>query len=219
MSRPPFFLPSVLGVGLLVACEDVEEAGKEPGHSHGLVTRLGLRFIAEDTGEEVFAEWADPELDGDARIDDIVLHDAGTAADHAPRRYRLELEAWNDLEDPAEDVGAQILDLAEEHWLFFTGGAVEGPSTGANPDALFSLATLDTDADGLPLGMVNEVETLARGSGELEVVLRHLVPENGESTKVEGLDTLLAEEGLGALPGANDVQVVFSVTVEAGPSD
>lgn len=199
--------------GLLVACSDVEEDDKHGSHSHGLVTRVGLTFTPTDGGDPVFVEWADPELDGDPLIDDLVLDSESADGDHVPRAYELELEFWNDLEDPAGDVTTEIVAGGTEHWLFFTGSAVEGPASVDNPDALLSQETLDTDADGLPLGLVNDVETLAAGTGDLVVTLRHMVPVDGEATKVEGLDAQVSAEGFSSIPGGNDVQVVFPVEV------
>lgn len=78
---------------------------------------------------------------------------------------------------------------------------------------MFPIPYADEDDDGLPIGLNNQVETLALGTGELVVTLRHLVPEDGQPTKVAGLDTLVAEDGFSAIPGGNDVQVVFPVEV------
>ena len=197
-----------------VACSDVEEDDKGHGHTHGVITALDLTFTPQDGGEAETFTWSDSDLTGDPVIDEIVLEDAGTEDAHAARTFRVTIEAWNELENPVEDVTPDIETYGTEHWFFFTGAAVQSTATGDNPDAVISQAYLDSDDNGLPIGLDNEVVTLSRGSGQLVVSLRHLVPEDGTPTKVAGLDTLIATDGFDALPGGNDVQVVFPVTVQ-----
>jgi hypothetical protein len=211
-SHPPRALACLLTF-CGIACSDVEENQAVKGHSHGLVTRLGLTFTPGDGGEPVYVEWADPELDGDPRIDALVLEDGSTDPPHSPRAFDVQLDVWNDLEDPPQEVTPEIEGLGTEHWFFFTGSGIWSTATGDNPDAVLAWDYADEDDDGLPIGLNNQVETLALGTGELVVTLRHLVPEDGQPTKVAGLDTLVAEDGFSAIPGGNDVQVVFPVEV------
>jgi len=121
---------------------------------------------------------------------------------------------WNFLEDAAEDVTAEIAELDTEHQFFFLGSAVDGPATGKNDSAIISHAYADADVNGLPLGLENTFTTMAYGEGELQVVLRHLPPENGEDVKVDGLAGTVAEGGLNAIGGDNDINVTFNITVE-----
>jgi len=209
-------LPASLCLALLfTGCDDVEEdaSGDKP-HSHGLVTRLGITFTPDDGGDPVRVEWADPELDGDPIIDPLILDDAGDDDTHVARTFSVELDVWNDLEDPPSEVTPEILELGVEHWFFFTGSATESSATEANPDALLAWEYADEDAEGLPLGLINDVSTVGVGEGELVVTLRHLVPNDGQPTKVEGLDALVAADGFSAIPGGNDIQVVFPVDVQ-----
>lgn len=212
--RPPRLVLFLLAG--LAACSDVEQADKDQeGHSHGLSTRLGATFTPVDGGEALYFEWADPELDGSPVIDEIVLEDASSDSTHVEQAYLLELEVWNDLEDPPEEVTPEILELATEHWFFFTGAAVESSATGANDAALIAQSYSDQDENGVPIGVVSEIRTLALGTADMTVTLRHMAPlEDGAPTKVAGLDEVLATEGSSAVPGGNDIQVVFPVTVQ-----
>ena len=124
------------------------------------------------------------------------------------------MEIWNELEDPAEDVTPDILELAEEHQIFFTGSAVDGPATGPNPDAILTHSYTDSDANGLPLGLENTIVTRNTGTGELTVTLRHLPPENGEPTKTDGMAQDVATAGFSNIPGDIDIQVTFPIEVE-----
>ena len=64
------------------------------------------------------------------------------------------------------------------------------------------------------MGLLHDVTTAAEGEGRLELWLRHLPPQDGTPTKVEGLAEVVAVDGLDAIGGATDVQVGFDVSVE-----
>jgi len=198
-----------LGAMLLVlstACSDVEGEGDGHDHNHGLSTSLYLELTPRSGGDVLSFGWSDAENDGAPVIDDVRLADGET--------YDLGLAVWNELEDPAEDVTVEISDDAEEHQFFFTGDAVQGPATGDNVDAIVEHAYADTDANGAPVGLENTLAAIAAGSGTLVVTLRHIPPEDGNAVKTEGLAEAVAAGGLGAIPGENDIQVEFPVTVE-----
>ena len=118
------------------------------------------------------------------------------------------------MEERAEDITSEIADEADEHQVFFTGSAVEGPATGTNDEAVVSHAYLDADDQGLPIGLDNEIVSLVAGSGELIVTLRHMPEESGSPVKVEGAAEDVAEGGFSSIGGANDASVTFSITVE-----
>ncbi len=186
-----------------MACSDVTDRHAHD-HENELITTVVLTLTA---GEETLTwQWADPELDGDPIIDTVTLT-PGTL-------YGASLTFLNEAEDPAEDLTGEISDEAEAHQVFLTGDAVEGPATGANPDAILLHTYDDADANGDPIGLQNTLETLAAGSGELVVTLRHLPEEDGEAVKLPGLAETLATEGFAGIGGDSDVQVTFPVGVE-----
>jgi len=191
------------------ACSDVEDTDDDHGHdhdhNHGLTTKLVANFAPATGGSTLTFAWSDPEDDGSPIIDAIELPAAGEI-------YTVTLEVWNELEDPAEEVTPEIAELDTEHQFFFTGSAVHGPAND-NPDAVLEHSYLDEDADGLPLGIDNQIITLAAGTGDLIVTLRHLPPENGSATKTPGLADDVAGGGLSSIAGDNDISVVFPVEV------
>ncbi len=199
---------------LLAGCADVEDPDHAGGHTHGVTTTAVLHFTPEDGGDTLSFSWSDPENDGDPVIDDILLPDASTHNHHDTLVYTLDVELWNDLEDPVEDVTPDILNTAEEHQVFFTGSAVESDATGSNNDAIIAQAYDDSDAEGLPLGLSSTITTLDWGSGALTVTLRHMPPENGEAVKVEGLAEDVAADGFSAIGGEDDIQITFNIEVE-----
>jgi len=198
------------------ACSDVEDHDDDDGHhhNHGVTTTVVLNVTPAGGGETLTFAWADPENDGDPIVDPILLPDATDHNHHDPLTYKLDVEFWNELEDPAEDVTPEIAELAEEHQVFFTGSAVEGPATGANPGAIITHDYADEDADGLPLGLENGIATADWGTGELIVTLRHLAYENDQPTKTEGLADDVASGGLGAIAGEVDIQATFPIEVQ-----
>jgi len=194
----------------LSACSDVEghdhDGHDHHDHEHEVMTTVILTFTDIATAEELVFTWADPENDGSPVVDDILLVDGVD--------YAVGLQILNELEEPAEDITPEIADEDDEHQFFFTGSAVEGPATGANPDAVVVHAYADTDINGLPLGLENDILTVAAGSGDFTVTLRHMPPESGNAVKVEGLAEDVAEGGFSSIGGADDIQITYSLTVE-----
>lgn len=186
-------------------CKDVEDHDHEPNDNE-VITTVELTFQPQGGGAAQVFTWADPENDGSPVIDDITLLDA--------EDYTLSVAFLNELESPAEDITAEVDAESDEHQVFFTGDAVKGPATGDNAGAVIEQAYDDTDAGGLPVGLVNVITTLATGAGELIVTLRHMPPEGEEAVKVEGAAEEVAAGGFTAIGGDNDAQVTFPLTVE-----
>jgi hypothetical protein len=190
----------VLGAG----CPAVEDPHEQ--NEGEVITTVALTFTPNSGGAAIAAAWADPENDGSPVIDDIVLPNA--------EGFSLAVAFRNELEDPPEDVTAEVDAESDQHQIFFTGTAVEGPATGENANAVISQAYADTDPNGLPIGLVNSVGTLAVGTGTLTVTLRHLPPENESAVKAAGLAEGVATGGIESLPGETDASVDFSVEVQ-----
>ena len=182
---------------LAMACSDVKDDHDHHHHDHELITTLVLDFEATDGSESFSAVWADADQSGNPVVDDIVLTDGLT--------YNVMVSVLNELEEPAEDITEEIADEADEHQVFFTGGAV---------GSLVSQSYLDSDSSGLPLGLENEFAVLSTGSDTLKVTLRHMPKESGQSIKEEGLAEQALSDGIGSLPGDSDVSVDFSLSVE-----
>lgn len=184
------------------------DPGDGPGQDEEgeVITTVVLTFTPQAGGDVLEVSWADPENDGSPVIDDILLADADD--------YDVTVAFLNELEDPAEDITAEIEDEAEEHQVFFTGSAVEGPATGTNASAVVQHAYADEDAGGLPVGLDNTFTTLGVGTGQLTVTLRHLPPENGADVKVAVLAEDVAAGGFASIGGDNDVEITFDVEVQ-----
>jgi hypothetical protein len=213
MNCSPLWSLLVLG-GLGAGCADVENHDHDHDHNHGLITTVNLTFTPVGEDEGVTFTWSDPEADGDPEIDNIVLSDASDEASHETQDYLVDIELWNDLEEPVENVTAEIATANDEHQFFFTGSAVSGPATGENPEALVEHVYADSDAMGFPVGLENTISTIALGEGLLVLTLRHLPPEGGEAVKTADLAEEVASGGFGSIGGDTDIQIEFDMTVE-----
>ena len=205
------FITSIAPLLLLAlpACSDVEKDGDEHGHhdhDHEVMTAVVLTFTSQADDSELEFSWSDADNSASPVIDDIVLQDASD--------YTLSLSFLNELEDPIEDVTPEIADEDDEHQIFITGSAVDGPATESNADAVVGHAYADEDVNGLPIGLDNDITTLGTGSGEFTVTLRHMPLESGNSIKTEGAAGDVASGGFAAIGGDNDVQVTFDISVE-----
>lgn len=183
---------------LALACADTENP--EETNPEEVITTVRLDF-----GSGGSFSWSDPENDGNPAVDVIQLADASA--------FTLRVSFLNELEDPAEDITEEVDAESDQHQIFFTGSAVEGPATGDNAAAVLTQAYADQDAAGFPVGLENEVATVLAGSGVLTVTLRHLPPVDGEPVKTGSLAEDVASGGTAALPGETDVSVDFDVVV------
>jgi hypothetical protein len=193
-------VPLALLLATAAACGS-DDPPDDPGE---VITTVILTFEPLASNPISF-EADDPDGDGGDPpvIDPIVI---------APGSYTLSLRFQNRLEDPAEEITDEIRDEADEHQVFFTGTAVDGPAAN-NPGAPLAHAYNDADADGNPIGLANTI-TATAGTGQLVVTLRHLPPVSGNKVKVAGLADQVKAGGLGAIGGDTDASVTFPVTVQ-----
>ncbi|HUH01176.1 MAG TPA: hypothetical protein VML75_04225 [Kofleriaceae bacterium] len=204
MRATPVFASLILGASLSMtaACDD---HGHDHDHPQELITTVALTFAPVGGGTAIVAEFDDPDGDGgDPPTVDPIALTAGA--------YTLTVAFENRLEDPPEDITLEIADEADEHQVFFTGTAVDGPASD-QPAAPLMHAYDDTDANGLPIGLANTINASA-GNGDLVVTLRHLPTLNDMAQKTADLAGQVEADGFGAIGGDNDAQVTFTVTVQ-----
>jgi hypothetical protein len=190
----------------LTACSDVEDDHHHHHHEHEVITTVVLTFTPQSNDAEALVfTWTDAENDGSPVIDDIVLQNEA--------EYALTVAFLNELEEPAEDITPEIADEDDEHQVFFTGSAVQGPAS-TQTDAIVEHAYADQDANGLAVGLDNTMTSLQDGSGEFIVTLRHMPQESNSPVKTEGAAEDVADGGFAAIGGENDIQVTFPLAVE-----
>jgi hypothetical protein len=192
-------LPSLLG-----ACDD---GGGGDGNENEVITAVTLTLTPGGGGAAVTAVFNDPDGDGGAAptIDPIVLAVGKT--------YNGVVTFENRLEAPAEDITLEVADESDEHQIFYTGTAVNGPASN-RPGAPLTQAYLDQDRNGLPIGLASAFTTAA-GTGQLTITLRHMPPLNNVAVKTAGASTAVRDAaGFSTLGGSSDAQVTFNVTVQ-----
>ncbi|MEM6291696.1 MAG: hypothetical protein AAGA54_10540 [Myxococcota bacterium] len=196
--------------------EGHDDEGDDDGHSHDgneeteVITTVTLTFTS-DTADTVTATFQDLDGDGGASgtSEPITL-----AADTT---YTMTFEVLNELEDPAEDVTAEIAEEAEEHFVLVYGD-VDGPASAGGNLVTHAYADVESDyadnavGDDLPVGLSNTITTNAAGVGELSVMLRHLPQINDEPQKTADLPMIF--QGGSDIAGDVDVDVTFDLTVE-----
>ena len=187
---------------LLAACGG--DDGHDPNQEE-LITAVILTFTPTGGGAALVFEFDDPDGDGGEAptVDPIEL---------APGSYALTVGFENRLEDPPEDITVEVEDEGDEHQVFFTGDAVDGPASD-NPGAPLMHAYDDQDIDGNPIGLRNTI-VAAAGTGELTVTLRHMPPVNDQPVKTADTASEVRDGGFSAIGGENDAQVDFAVTVQ-----
>ncbi len=177
------------------------------GHTHNeeeVITTVMLAFTPAGGGTAVTAEFDDADGDGgQAPTVDPVNLSAGS--------FTLAVRFQNRLEDPAEEITTEVADESDQHQLFFTGTAVDGPAS-SSPGAALTHAYADTDVNGLPIGLANTITAVA-GTGTLIVTLRHMPPVNDQPIKTANAADLVKTGGFASIGGENDAQVTFAVTV------
>lgn len=191
--------------GVMLAALAMGCASPEIPTEERLFDTVELVFTPVGGGTEVRATWNDPEGPDEPTADEAVI-DASTD-------WRMAVELINARETPPVDANRTVLDSNWEYQLFFTGTAIEGPATGANPIAAATHSYADEDQTGLPLGLVNELTVRSAGRGSLMVRVQHFPLDNGSLTKVDELAQTVADSGLDALPGeaAGEVEFVLAV--------
>lgn len=200
--RPPHWLRLAAASVLLLtaACGDDDGEGDE----QEVITTVILTFTPPGGGTPTVVEFDDPDGDGGAAPTVDPLNLMGGVA------YTATVAFENRLESPAEDITAEVRDESDEHQVFFTGSAVNGPASD-RPSAPLTHAYGDMDTAGLPIGLSNTITTAA-GTGDLVVTLRHLPPVNEQPQKVADLAGQVRSGGFDGLAGETDVQVTFAVT-------
>ena len=189
---------------LIMACGHGDD-GNTGGNEGEVITTAELTFSPTGGGAATIAVFDDPDGDGGEAptVDEVTLQ-AGM--------YTLTVRFENRLENPAEDITVEVADESQEHQVFLTGSAVDGPASD-NPGALLLHSYDDQDVNGLPIGLRNAVVASA-GSGELVVTLRHLPPVGGAMVKSAELSSEVRDGGFSAIGGSTDAQVSFAVTIQ-----
>lgn len=122
-----------------------------------VITTLRVTAVPAGGGAALVFEFDDPDGPGGAAPaqDDIELAASTT--------YNVTLELLNKTETPEGDITAEITEESDAHRFYFE------PSASSN----ITVSNLNTDGDGLPLGLTSTWTTGATATGTIKITLRH----------------------------------------------
>ncbi len=141
------------GLLLFTACKkETTEQNEEE-----LITTLKVTLTEQGSGTVSVFQFKDP--DGDAGnpptvFDDIVLKPNTT--------YSCALEVLNESVTPAESLNAEISAEATDHQFYLVPAAVN-----------LTVTSLNTDSNGLPVGLTSTWTTGAASTGKIQIILKH----------------------------------------------
>lgn len=167
---------SFMALGLL-SCEKEDE--KDHHHEEEVITAVQIAVIPEVGSDTTFVKWSD--IDGDGGnapvIDTLILNKTSN--------YTFNLQFLHETETESEDLTEEIKEEANDHLVCsFSNTGLQN-------------STIDTDSNGLPLGLIQLVSADSATSGEITFQLKHQ-PEvkNGQCDV-----------------GATDIEVSFPVVI------
>ncbi|MEM8939394.1 MAG: hypothetical protein AAGC64_08630 [Bacteroidota bacterium] len=189
--------------GLITSCSDDDDT-PSPEDETEVISRVVLTFIPTQGGDAVTATWFDEDGEGvgDPTIDKIELEE--------DIEYTLSITLTNTLEDPDEDVTAEIATEDDGHMFFFafTENLFATPTGDGNVDNRDdTIIYNDQDENGLPLGLSTTWTAGAHteSTGEFRVVLKHQ-PNIKSATST-------------ATDGESDIDITFPIDIVEDPNE
>lgn len=153
MMKKSTLLVAALSVLLMFSCkkETTEENAEE------LITTLKVTLTEQGSGAVSVFQFKDP--DGDAgnpptAFDEIIVKPNTV--------YTCSLEVLNESVSPAESLNTEISAEATDHQFYLTPAAVN-----------LTISNLNTDSNGLPLGLTSTWTTGAASTGKIQIILKH----------------------------------------------
>ncbi|MFT4644604.1 MAG: hypothetical protein ACI8ZX_001009 [Planctomycetota bacterium] len=153
-----------------------------------VITTLNYTLTPEGGGTVIVLSFQD--LDGDGGDAPVIT--GGTLA--ANTIYNGALTLLNEVENPAENITEEVEEEAIEHQFFFDISTSD-----------ITIAYMDLDANGFPIGLDTKLTTTNTGSATITVVLRHEPAK--DATDVNTGDITNAG-------GETDIEVTFNVDVQ-----
>jgi hypothetical protein len=182
-----FAMMAFLASGVLFSScdkDDVVEANEEE-----VITTMRLTLTPVGGGSVLTYQFDDPDGPGGANPtkDDIVL---------APSKvYNVSVQLLNKTVTPAEDITEEVDEESEAHRFYYEVAA------GSN----ITVNGLDTDTNGVPLGILSTWTTTTAATGKLKVTLRHY-PGNPPNKAIA--------DPVNSTKSSTDIEVEFNTRVQ-----
>lgn len=148
------FATLLLAALFLASCSDDDNGGEVPPEEEELevITNVSLVFTNTADATDVITATA-TDADGEG-VMELTVDNGITLSTNTT--YTLTFVILNGLEDPAEDIGEEILEEDDEHQIFFsfTDGSFASPAGDGNIDtAADPINYNDADENGNPVGL------------------------------------------------------------------
>lgn len=185
MKTKKMVLGLLMAVALITSCEK----DKPEENDEEVITTMRLSFTPIGGGTTLTYQFDDTDGPGGTAPtqEEIVLAPSKT--------YNVTVQLLNKTETPVEDITLEVLGEKEAHRFYYE------PSVGSG----ITVAGLDTDGAGVPLGVTSIWTTNAVANGKVKVTLRHYAgtPPN----KAAG-------DLVNSSKSATDIEVEFNTKVQ-----
>lgn len=172
-----------LTMGIAIAVAGCNKEDKVDPNEEELITTLKVTLTATGASPLVFTfKDADGPTGAPPTVFDSIIVDAN-------KSYAATVQFLNESVSPAEDITAEVSAEGVDHQVYYT------PATAA-----ITVANLNADSKGLPLGLSSTWQTGAASKGSVKITLKHK-----PGTKAAG-DPVSK--------GETDVEVEFGVRVK-----
>lgn len=128
-----------------------------PVNEEELITTVKLNFTEVGTGTVTTATFRD--IDGEGGNPPSLFETVNLLSG---RSYQVRIEVLNESVSPAENITDEIIAEANDHQFYFQPSGVA-----------VAVTNLDTDPNGLPLGVNSVWTAAATGSGTIRLTLKH----------------------------------------------
>jgi hypothetical protein len=154
-----------------------------PVNEEELITSVTLTFVDVTDGTAVTFAFRDPDGEGGnppTQFDEIELK--------AGRFYQCSIALQNESLSPAKDITEEVEEESADHQFYHI---LSGVST--------IVSNLDTDTNGLPLGIHSTWDAGSASSGTVKIVLKHKPGEKAAGDPVS--------------KGETDIELDFAITI------
>jgi hypothetical protein len=184
--RTFLFLSKLMFSGIFFTLLSCSTDDAVPVNEEELLTTVEITLTSN--GQQVVLVSKD--LDGDGPNEPVFTTTGNIMANTI---YQGNIRFLNEAEIPAEDKTLEIAAEDFEHQVFYQLSS-----------GLGSVAYTDADENGNPIGLSFTYSSGNIGSGNLTVILRHLLDKNAPGVA----DGLIENAG-----GSTDIQVVFPISI------
>jgi hypothetical protein len=182
-----FFLLAALP--LVFSAPGCNDDDPDPINEEELITTVTLTLTPTGGGAPKLFKFKD--LDGPGGVAPLIESDTLAAG----VVYNGSLTLLNETETPAENIGEEVEEEAEEHQFFFI----------ISPGLDLTVAYADQDANGKPLGLKTTWTAGAPGSGTLTLILRHEPDKNAPG---------VADGNIANAGGETDIEIEWPIVIQ-----